>query len=181
MAEPVASDAVHEGLVATQSVAGGEQARRRTVVVLQPSLGITMPDLVRRPADAATGKLRDLDIRFRLQEAPSLAVAAGRVKQTQPAKGAVVKPNQMVTVVVSTGKPDVQVPDVTGQPADAAEAALAAAHLRSRPERVFDNEVPSRHHVHTVVRTPHGGDYGADLLGQHHARFDHDGGSHRAG
>jgi fructose-1,6-bisphosphatase/inositol monophosphatase family enzyme len=37
----------------------------------------------------------------------------------------------------------------------------------------FDNEVPTRHHVHTVVRTPHGGDYGADLLRQHHERFDH--------
>ena len=41
------------------------------------------------------------------------------------------------------------------------------------PGVVFDNEVPSRHHVHTVVRTPNGGDYGADLLEEHHARFDH--------
>jgi hypothetical protein len=41
------------------------------------------------------------------------------------------------------------------------------------PGVVFDNEVPSRHHVHTVVRTPNGGDYGADLLGRHHARFAH--------
>src|SRR5262245_4987066 len=142
VAEPVASDAVHEGLVATQSVAGGEQARRRTVVVLRPSLGITMPDLVRRPTDAATGKLRDLDIRYRLQEAPSLAVAAGRVKQTRPAKGAVVKPDQVVTVVVSTGRPNVGVPDVAGHPAGVAEAALADAHLRSRTERVFDPEMP---------------------------------------
>jgi serine/threonine-protein kinase len=142
VAEPVASDAVHEGLVATQSVAGGEQARRRTVVVLQPSLGITMPDLVRRPADAATGKLRDLDIRFRLEEATSLAVAAGRVKQTRPAKGAVLKPDQVVTVVVSTGRPNVGVPDVAGQPAAVAEAALADAHLRSRTERVFDPQMP---------------------------------------
>jgi serine/threonine-protein kinase len=140
--EPVASDAVHEGLVAAQSVAGGEQARRRTVVVLRPSLGITMPDLVRQPAGSATAKLRDLDIRFRQRDAASLAVAAGQVKQTQPAKGTVLKPDQLVTVVVSTGKPDVQVPDVAGQPAGAAEAALAAAHLRSRPEQVFDDQVP---------------------------------------
>ena len=55
--EPVASDHVHEGLVATQSVDGGEQARRRDTVVLQPSLGITLPDLTRRPAGAATGRL----------------------------------------------------------------------------------------------------------------------------
>ena len=39
----------------------------------------------------------------------------------------------------------------------------------------FDNDAPSRHHIHTVVRTPNGNDYGRDLLRQHHARFDHAG------
>jgi hypothetical protein len=34
----------------------------------------------------------------------------------------------------------------------------------------FDNEEPSRHHVHTVLRTPNGNDYGKDLLRQHLAR-----------
>jgi fructose-1,6-bisphosphatase/inositol monophosphatase family enzyme len=48
------------------------------------------------------------------------------------------------------------------------------------PGVVFDNEVPSRHHVHTVVRTPNGGDYGADLLRQHHEQFDHRDGHHHA-
>jgi fructose-1,6-bisphosphatase/inositol monophosphatase family enzyme len=46
------------------------------------------------------------------------------------------------------------------------------------PGVAFDNEVPTRHHVHTVVRTPNGGDYGADLLRQHHEQFDHRHGSH---
>jgi hypothetical protein len=41
------------------------------------------------------------------------------------------------------------------------------------PGVAFDNPEPSRHHIHTVLRTPNGGDYGADLLGEHHARFDH--------
>ncbi|MEV7045324.1 DUF3500 domain-containing protein [Amycolatopsis sp. NPDC051061] len=36
---------------------------------------------------------------------------------------------------------------------------------------MFDNDVPSRRHIHTVVRTPNGNDYGADLLRQHHERF----------
>jgi hypothetical protein len=31
--------------------------------------------------------------------------------------------------------------------------------------------VPSRRHIHTVVRTPNGNDYGVDLLRQHHERF----------
>lgn len=36
---------------------------------------------------------------------------------------------------------------------------------------MFDNDTPSRNHIHTIVRTPNGGDYGADLLRQHHERF----------
>ncbi len=47
------------------------------------------------------------------------------------------------------------------------------------PGVVFDNLEPSRHHVHTLVRSPHGGDYGADLLRQHYERYDHSSGSHR--
>jgi hypothetical protein len=46
------------------------------------------------------------------------------------------------------------------------------------PGVVLDNETPTRHHVHTVVRTPNGGDYGADLLAQHHQQFDHSAGTH---
>jgi hypothetical protein len=34
----------------------------------------------------------------------------------------------------------------------------------------FDNDEPSRNHIHTLVRTPNGNDYGKDLLRQHYAR-----------
>ncbi len=45
---------------------------------------------------------------------------------------------------------------------------------------VFDNDMRTRHHVHSVVRTPNGGDYGIDLLRQHHERYDHSTGHHVA-
>lgn len=32
---------------------------------------------------------------------------------------------------------------------------------------------PTREHIHTVVRTPNGNDYGKDLLRQHHQKFPH--------
>jgi uncharacterized protein DUF3500 len=38
---------------------------------------------------------------------------------------------------------------------------------------VYDNDTPSRDHIHTVVRTPNGNDYGRDLLRQHYAQHDH--------
>jgi hypothetical protein len=36
---------------------------------------------------------------------------------------------------------------------------------------MFDNDHPTRRHIHTVVRAPNGGDYGVDLLRRHHERF----------
>ena len=37
----------------------------------------------------------------------------------------------------------------------------------------MDNDEPSRNHVHTVVRTPNGNDYGKDLLRQHREALSH--------
>jgi serine/threonine-protein kinase len=145
----VASDHVHEGLVATQSVAGGERARRRDTVVIQPSLGITLPDLTRRPAGAATGRLQDLDIPSRQADDTSLTVPRGSVITTRPKGGTVLKAGQVVTVVVSAGKPKVQVPDVAGRRAATAEDILAAANLKTRPERVFDDNIPDGRAVGT--------------------------------
>ena len=147
--EAVASDHVHEGLVATQSVDGGERARRRDTVVLQPSLGITLPDLTKRPAGAATGRLEDLQIPFRRTTDTSLTVPKGSVIATRPEGGTVLKAGKVVTVVVSTGKPKVPVPDVTGRRASSAEDVLAAANLKVRRERVFDDNIPDGRAVGT--------------------------------
>lgn len=40
-------------------------------------------------------------------------------------------------------------------------------------------EGPTREHVHAVVRTPNGNDYGKDLLRQHYREHDHRSGTHR--
>jgi len=37
----------------------------------------------------------------------------------------------------------------------------------------LETDGPSRNHIHTVVRTPNGNDYGKDLLRQHHEEFSH--------
>ena len=41
------------------------------------------------------------------------------------------------------------------------------------PGVVFANDEPTRYHVHTVVRTPNGNDYGIDLLRQHYELAGH--------
>jgi hypothetical protein len=47
-----------------------------------------------------------------------------------------------------------------------------------QPGIAFDNNEPIRAHIHTVVRTPNGNDYGMDYLRQHHARYAHVNGQH---
>lgn len=41
------------------------------------------------------------------------------------------------------------------------------------PGIIYDNREPSRRHVHTIVRTPNGNDYGRSLLLEHYRRHDH--------
>ena len=41
------------------------------------------------------------------------------------------------------------------------------------PGIIWDNAEPTRDHIHTVVRTPNGNDYGRDLLRQHYETHDH--------
>jgi hypothetical protein len=41
------------------------------------------------------------------------------------------------------------------------------------PGIIWDNTNPTRDHIHTIVRTPNGNDYGRDLLRQHYEQHDH--------
>ena len=41
------------------------------------------------------------------------------------------------------------------------------------PGTIWDNLEPTRNHIHTIVRTPNGNDYGRDLLRQHYEEHDH--------
>lgn len=44
---------------------------------------------------------------------------------------------------------------------------------------VFDVPDPTWQHIHTMVRTPRGGDYGVDLIRRHHQHYDHSKGGHQ--
>ena len=44
-----------------------------------------------------------------------------------------------------------------------------------RPIALDRSNIPTRKHIHTVVRTPNGNDYGKDLLRQHLEQHHHNG------
>ena len=143
VAKPVPSKHVHEGLVATQSVDGGEAVKRDTTVVLEPSLGILVPDLTGRAAGSAGSTLEELGIRFTKEPATSLRIRKDSVIHTRPAAGTVLKDGQAVVMVVSVGKPKVEVPQVAGRRFDDARAVLAAAHLEAKRTVRFDDNMPN--------------------------------------
>ena len=155
---PVASPAVRKGLVASQSVAAGSPVRRRTVVLLRPSLGVRLADLAGRPAAEAVAALARLGFSPRQVRDTSLTVPAGTVIGTSPPPGTLLADGQEVRVVVSAGRPRVAVPDVSGRSWADARAALAAAHLGAARRLAFDATVPAG----LVVRTaPAAGDRAA--------------------
>jgi hypothetical protein len=47
-----------------------------------------------------------------------------------------------------------------------------------QPGIAFASDEPIREHIHTVIRTPNGNDYGRDYLRQHHERYAHVNGEH---
>jgi uncharacterized protein DUF3500 len=47
-----------------------------------------------------------------------------------------------------------------------------------QPGIAFDTNEPTRLHIHTVIRSPNGNDYGVDYLRQHHQQFQHVNGRH---
>jgi hypothetical protein len=47
-----------------------------------------------------------------------------------------------------------------------------------QPGIAFASDEPIREHIHTVIRTPNGNDYGRDYLRQHHEKYAHVNGEH---
>jgi serine/threonine-protein kinase len=105
-----------------------------------------------RPAAAARVDAAGLSATFR--EEPSETVREGLVVRSDPGAGDRVLRGRTVTVVVSSGPPLVEVPDVVGDDGAAAEAELRAAGLAPEVTERPDDEV-ERGHV--ASQQPSGG------------------------
>jgi eukaryotic-like serine/threonine-protein kinase len=149
VADAQPSATIREGRVVSQSVARGDSVRRRTRVVLHPSAGIRLTSLTGRPADETVRRLTRLGLKPQQVHGTSLDVPAGQVITTDPAPGAVLGDGAPVKVVVSVGKPKVDVPNVAGLDYPEARARLAAVPLGATPRLVFDDVIPEGR----VVRT----------------------------
>jgi len=118
-----------KGQVIGQDPAGGSRARKGSTVDLFVSTGpgtATIPDLTGKPRSVARKTLGDLGLRIVEERQDSDTVGQNRVIQTRPAAGTTVDKGTSVTLVLSSGKARIKVPDVTGRNDEDARGELDA-------------------------------------------------------
>jgi serine/threonine-protein kinase len=127
------STTVPAGTVISTNPAAGTHQAKGSAVQLVVSTGkpqVQIPSLVGQSPSAAGQTLGQLGLEVGNQiNEPSTSVAAGKVTRTDPPAGTQVAVGSSVTVFVSTGVPQVMVPDVSNDNQSDASAALRAAGL----------------------------------------------------
>jgi eukaryotic-like serine/threonine-protein kinase len=101
------------------------------LVVAEASQSVTVPAVLGRPVDDARAAIEAAGLSFGNVTREASDQPVDTVLSTDPAGGTEVDRGSTVSVVISSGPANVQVPDVVGQSADAAQAALGDAGLQS--------------------------------------------------
>jgi serine/threonine-protein kinase len=118
------------GQVIGQDPTGGTKAKKGSTVTLTVSAGpqqVAVPQVVGLTVSSARGRLSKAGLQASEREENSDTVAQGRVISVSPNEGQKVDKGSSVTLVVSSGKPQVQVPAVVGKSFDEAQSTLQAA------------------------------------------------------
>ncbi len=129
-----ASTEVAVGLVISESPAAGTLVQRGARVGLVVSTGpgtAGVPEVKGLTSAQAMRKLKQAGFKPVAQSRSSTTVPAGKVIDTEPSQGVAVLAGSPVTVFVSSGPPQVTVPEVTGQSEAEARASLRAAGLHA--------------------------------------------------
>ncbi len=124
------SNTVANGRVIGTNPKAGLPAAQGSAVQLVVSSGppvTTIPTLVNQDPATAGSELGSMGLKVNPAQESSLTVPAGEVTRTNPPAGTSVAIGTTVTLFVSTGPPQVNVPDVTGDTRSQAQAALQAA------------------------------------------------------
>ncbi len=131
VAAQVYSAAIPAGQVIDVSPPVGSSLRENSVVALTVSKGVqpvTVPSIVSLKVPDARKRLAALGLTLNVtQQTESEAVPQDEIASQDPGAGTTVQPSTAVSVIVSTGPPAVQVPNVVGNDPDTAQQALRAA------------------------------------------------------
>jgi serine/threonine-protein kinase len=113
---------------------GGSKVDKGSTVALTVSSGpasVSVPSVVGEPVSQARRTITKAGLKVgRTVSETSDSIAAGNVIDTSPSAGQPVPAGSSITLVVSSGKPLVRVPDVTGQSQSAARATIENAGFK---------------------------------------------------
>ncbi|GAA1968826.1 Stk1 family PASTA domain-containing Ser/Thr kinase [Kitasatospora viridis] len=143
------SETVPSGQVVSSDPGVGQKVRKSDPVKVVVSKGperITVPDLSGKPLDQAKQQLTAAHLTpGDTSQDFSSSVPAGSVISTSPAAGQQLAVNTPVSLVVSEGAKPVQVPNVVGQSADQAQAALIGAGFQTAlgNDQSYSDTVPA--------------------------------------
>lgn len=129
----VDNDLAPEDSVLSQTPVGGTLLKEGDTVTLGVSNGpgeATVPEVVGTDVATATTLATDAGFRVSTREEASVDIDAGFVIRSIPGPGTSQRKNSRVTLVVSTGAPDITVPDVVGLDSSDAAGRLGRAGLR---------------------------------------------------
>jgi len=129
------SDSVPEGYVISMKPAPGTVVRPTQTVTLVVSKGeapVTVPDVVGEHIDDARSELEDAGLTVVVRSKASKDVEADHVISQSPKPGTGVGEGHAVTLTVSTGPPQVEVPNVEGRHKDEATRILEDAGFEVR-------------------------------------------------
>ena len=130
---PVVNPRVERDRVAAQDPRPDTEAPEGSTVTITVSTGpgeAVVPRVVGKPLEEAERELEDAGFETEVERMFSEDVRRGRVVETSPSAGTTIERGSTVTLQVSRGPEQVEVPDVTGESEENARSALEGAGLR---------------------------------------------------
>jgi beta-lactam-binding protein with PASTA domain/predicted Ser/Thr protein kinase len=135
-----------KGTVIKTDPSAGTHADKGSLVTLTVSGGpgtAKVPTVGGLSRSDARARLTDAGFQIQEDRANSDTVPSGDAIRTRPKSGTTLEKGETVTLVLSSGKPQVSVPGVTGQPFDQASQELTAAGFKvQRNDQVSASEQP---------------------------------------
>jgi serine/threonine-protein kinase len=123
---PESSETVDEDDIIRQSPEAGTEIDAGDTVDLVVSTGpeaVRVPDVINQPQESAEAEITGAGLQVQVEFAPS-DVDEGLVIDQDPAPGTEVEPGDTVVILVSEGPEEREMPDVSGENGDDAEAFL---------------------------------------------------------
>jgi eukaryotic-like serine/threonine-protein kinase len=135
-----------DGTVISTDPTGGTKADKGSTVTVNVSSGpatAKIPTVGGLSRSDARARLTDAGFKVEERREPSDSVPSGRAVRTSPPSGTTRDKGSTVILLLSSGVEQVQVPDVTGQQFDQANATLTARGFKVvRNDQVTDNADP---------------------------------------